>query len=262
MAAVSPHHAWAFPEEGKAVSAPWGAGALVRSALPRSPAHQFSHWFGTLASISHSGEGGKMRNCRMAKGSLRPQATGRNSLASKVEKRQKPPWGRVGTKCYPMFIFVTPVPSWIQRLWTALLDQAALKFRRPKLSAGGFDDSSAVSSNKWNLASPLHRVIIKWNRGVCVFWKLFDEILGSIQTQESSNTNPVANFQGKEMAAMKVGLMTSFLPDTLSCSFLNLLGEARPPTASTSFGFCTSTSGVRTHPNRTTVTNAEEVYFP
>lgn len=61
-------YGWTFPEGGRQSPHCEGHGALVLSALPSSPAHQFGSWFGTLTTISHPGEGGKISNCRTAKG--------------------------------------------------------------------------------------------------------------------------------------------------------------------------------------------------
>lgn len=76
-----------------------------------------------------------------SKGQL--QAPRRNSLASKVE-RQKTLWSTEGTISESMFVSVAPLPSAVQDTKKAprsFYCSTELRFGRPKLPAGGFEDS-------------------------------------------------------------------------------------------------------------------------
>lgn len=148
------------------------------------------------------------------------------------------------------------------RFWIAFLVQTDLRFGRPKLPAGVFEDGSLVrSSKKWYLASLFNRVIIRLNWGVCVFWKLFEKVLGAIQIQGSLNTNPGSIFRAKEW------LLWQWADDFSSlarcpCPFLPTPSLWIPsPTFSSSSGFPVLNLGIQTRSNRLTATDAEEVYF-
>lgn len=71
----------------------------------------------------------------------------------------------------------------------------------------------------------------------------------------------MANFQGKEKAVMKVGLVTSpVLPDVLALSFPNLLCDSHLPTSSSSRGLPSPPQVFK--PTLTvTPTDAEDVSF-
>lgn len=187
------------------------------------------------------GEGGKMRYCSRSRGSLGPQA---ENLWPLKQKRDRTSSDMAGTTLFNGHFFCIPVPSTAldtKKVLSICLRWTELKSGRPL--AGVFEDGSSIfSSRRWHLTSLFHRVTVRSNGSVCVFRELFDKILGATPTQES-NASPVANLQGKGMAAVKAGL---FLPDGLAPSCVHLLCGSHRPSSSSSNSFPFPTSGIQT----------------